>query len=98
MLQLAFLAAICYAIADWRYVRKGGKRTAKREKGIWAASIGGFVLLVALLVLLLEGLPTSRNLSDFAALELNWIFMGLLLGFIFFECRRQRIRKANPLL
>jgi hypothetical protein len=84
--SLILLAALVGAVFDWRYIRLGGARPTRTEKGYLALTIG--ICLLALVVLGLLG--RSETLGSLSGLLTVWVF-GV------WELARFRVRRANPI-
>src|SRR3989442_16595 len=97
MLQIAFIVAICYAVADWRYVRSGGKRVSRAEKRVWIISLGLISLVSIGILCLINGLPAAEDIGQFATNVFDILAVILMLAFMLHEGRRWRVRREHPL-
>ncbi len=84
---IAFIFAVIGAAFDWRYKRKGGKRSSKESKIMFLVAIG----LVAALYATLIFLGTSAG-------SIGYITPPILaVLFTLWELGRWRVRSKNPL-
>ena len=96
ILTLFLLLAVCGAIADWRYVRKGGVRPGKRDRIlVWtlAAVFLGIVIFYEYRLGPTGGTPKSS--AEFIS-ELTFEFFALV--FIAHEFLRWRVREKHPII
>jgi hypothetical protein len=86
-LTLIFWVSVGAAVVDWRYVKKGGVRSTRREKVYGALAVG-----LCLLLLVAVGLS---GVSAAVVGEVSFLPTVLILGI--WEFHRFRVRRAHPL-
>jgi len=84
---ILLLMALCGAIADWRYLRRGGMPATRKQKQ-W---IGIAVLLCIALLVILGLMETNAEGLGAVAGKLS------VLLFAVWELSRWRVRRANPI-
>lgn len=86
-LGILLIASLCGAVVDWRYKRKGGKRSTAKQRIMFLSIIGAVALLfVALLALGADHYVIGETIVDV-----------VILLFGLWEALRWRVRRHNPL-
>lgn len=95
ILILLFLLAVCGALADWRYVRKGGVRSGKRDRVlVWT------IAAIFLAIVIFYGYGLGRMgapLESVASSTGKLTSYFFLLVFIAYEFLRWRVREKHPI-
>ena len=86
---VALILAIWGAVVDWRYKRKGGKKSSKKDRLLFLVALG--VVVVFFVVLVLVGV------GDVAGLIGETIPPIAIVLFAIWELGRWRVRSKNPL-
>ena len=95
ILALFFLVAICGAIADWRYVKKGGMRSGNRDRIlVWALAA------IYLPILIFYGYSLGARGATLESIGqsmggLSFDFFALV--FVVYEFVRWRVREKHPI-
>jgi uncharacterized BrkB/YihY/UPF0761 family membrane protein len=85
----ALILAICGAVVDWRYKRKGGRKPSKKDRLLFLTAFGLVVAFFVALALLRVG--------DVAGMiGVTTVDFGIVL-FATWELSRWRVRRKNPL-
>jgi drug/metabolite transporter (DMT)-like permease len=87
VMPIIFIAAIVGSIIDWRYQRRGGKQSTRKDRLLFISGVLGCVVL--LVVLGLRG----------ASAEFLGSMAGTLTAILFslWEFSRWRVRRRHPL-
>jgi hypothetical protein len=96
ILTLFFLLAVCGAIADWQYVRKGGVRSGQRDRILVWTLAALFLGIVIFYGYSLERIGVPRESAAASRGELTSLFF--LLVFIAHEFLRWRVREKHPII
>ena len=80
------ILAVCGAVADWRYRRRGGVKSTKRDRVLFVVAIS---LCAALMIVL--SLMGANSAGLVAVIQIAIVL------FMLWELDRWRIRRANPL-
>ena len=96
ILTLLLLLAVCGAVADWQYVRKGGVRSGKRDRVLVWTVAAIFVPIVIFYGYSLERIGVPRESAAGSTGELIGHFF--MLVFIAYEFLRWRVREKHPII
>jgi hypothetical protein len=86
---IAFILAVWGAVIDWRYKRKGGKKSTKKDRLLFLAALG--VVIVSFVVLGLVGSGDGAGIIGETIPPLAIVLFAL------WELGRWRTRRKNPL-
>jgi hypothetical protein len=94
MLPIAFVVALCYAWADWKYIKSGGKRPTPAEILAWLIGVVVILLAASAVMFFILGIREPQEFVNDALTVLASVFV---LSFILYEARRWQVRRANPI-